>query len=109
MIRALLTAAALIALAAPAAAAEPGRDLTCRGPLDIYRGLGGHDTDVLTIGDPERTLCYIRDPAAIEIINAACKDKTPCQIRARVVRRDTPNGMPQTYNVLKVYSATKDK
>jgi hypothetical protein len=29
-------------------------------------------------------------------------------VRARVVPRDTPNGMPQTYNVLKVYSARKE-
>jgi hypothetical protein len=88
-------------------AGEPGRDMTCRGPLDIYRGLGGYDTDVLTIGSPEGRLCYIREPAAVEAINAACQDKQPCVIRARVVKRDTPNGMPQTYNVMKVYSAER--
>lgn len=101
-------AAALLTTTA-ASAAEPGRDLTCSGPLGGYRGAGGHDLDVLTIGSPEGRLCYIRDPAAVETINAACQDKQPCIIRARVTRRDTPNGMPQTYNVLKVYSARKEQ
>jgi hypothetical protein len=91
-------------------AGEPGRDMTCRGLFEInHRSLGGHDRDLLTIGDPERTLCYIQDPAAVETVIATCQDKQPCRIRARVVKRDTPNGMPQTYNVLKVYSAIKDK
>jgi hypothetical protein len=96
-------------ITAVAHAGEPGRDLTCSGPLDGYRGAGGHDLDVLIIGSPEGRLCYIRDPAAVEAINAVCQDKQPCHIRARVIRRDTPNGMPQTYNVVKVYSATKGK
>jgi hypothetical protein len=85
---------------------EPGRDMTCRGSFDIFhRSLGGYDRDLLMIGD----LCYIQDPVAVETVIATCQDKQPCRIRARVVKRDTPNGMPQTYNVLKIYSATKDK
>jgi hypothetical protein len=102
-------AALIVALAAATTAhAEPlpGRDMTCRGPFDMYRGLGGHDVDVRIIGTPERTLCYLRgNPEASELVDAACKDKPSCIVRARVVPRDTPNGMPQTYNVLKVYSA----
>jgi hypothetical protein len=74
--------------------------------LDMYRGLGGHDVDVRIIGTPERAPCYLEgNPEASELVDAACKDKPSCIVRARVVRRDTPNGMPQTYNVLKVYSA----
>jgi hypothetical protein len=105
-----LAAAIALALLGQAAAGEPGRDITCRGSFDIYRGAGGHDLDVRTIGEPETTLCYLRgNPEASAIIDAACKDKSSCVVRARVVRRDTPNGMPQTYNVLKVYSARKEQ
>jgi hypothetical protein len=96
-------------ITAVAHAGESGRNLTCSGALGGYRGAGGHDLDVLTIGSPEGRLCYIREPAAVAAIDAVCQDKQPCRIRARVTRRDTPNGMPQTYNVMKVYSAIKGK
>jgi hypothetical protein len=47
-------------------------------------------------------------PEASEIVDAACEMKQPCIIRARVERRDTPNGMPQTFNILRIYSVKKD-
>jgi hypothetical protein len=39
------------------------------------------------------------------IINAACQTDLPCVIRAHVDLRDSPNGMPPTWNVTQVYSA----
>ena len=52
-------------------------------------------------------ICYLRnnDSAASEIIKAACATDTPCVVRVRAVRRVTPNGMPRSFTVLKVYSA----
>jgi hypothetical protein len=82
-----------------------GRDMTCRG--ELY----GQGT-LLNIG-----VCYtpIRlenrgkpvtvDPTMSETISAACQREQPCIVRARVVRRDTPNGMPQSYTIIRVYSA----
>jgi hypothetical protein len=86
----------------------PGKDITCRGPFSMYGGAGGYDPDVRMIGEPETRLCYLRgNPEASAIADAACKNGESCVVRARVERRDTPNGMPQTYNVLKVYSARR--
>jgi hypothetical protein len=87
----------------------PVRDLTCRGEFSMYGGAGGLAPDVRMIGTPETRLCYLRgNPEASAIIDPACKIGESCVVRARVVPRDTPNGMPQTYNVLKVYSARKE-
>jgi hypothetical protein len=52
---------------------------------------------------------YIQDdPTSAKIVDAACERGQSCVIRARVERRDSPNGMPQSYTVLKVYSARKE-
>ena len=93
----LLIAAAALLAAVPAHAAEPGRDMTCRGSLE-------GPSEFRMVGET----CYIDDPAAAEIVNAACQSKLPCVVRARVVGRDTPTGMPRAYTVVKVYSARND-
>src|SRR5262245_65429921 len=100
-------AAGLLLAAAAAHAAE--RDITCRGPFFIFRGLGSLDADTRTVGEPETTLCYLRrNPQAEQMLDSACQTEMPCIVRVRAVPRDTPNGMPQTWNVVRVYSARVD-
>jgi hypothetical protein len=102
----ILAAALLLAAAAAHAGERTEFDMTCRGPFDIHRGLGGYDLDMRTIGTPETKLCYLTgNPEASAIVDAACQTEMPCVIRARVTFRDTPTLMPQTYNVVKVYAA----
>jgi hypothetical protein len=102
----LAAAGILLAVTAADAGERTEWDMTCRGPFDIHRGLGGYDLDMRTIGTPETKLCYLRgNPEASAIVDAACQTEKSCVVRARVTFRDTPNGMPQTYNVVKVYSA----
>ena len=80
------------------------RDMTCRGRFDISLSPAAPKYDVRTIGTPERTVCYLwGNPEASAIIDAACKDKSSCAVRARVAPRNAI--MPPTYNILKVYSA----
>jgi hypothetical protein len=107
MIKISLTVAGLLlAVTATHAAERTEWDMTCRGPFDIRRGLGGYDLDVRTIGTPETKLCYLRgNPEASAIVDAACQTEMSCVVRARVALRDTPTLMPQTYNVVKVYTA----
>ena len=76
----------------------PGRDMTCRGPLEL-RANGGLHRDV--------GVCFTNDEASAAIIDAACEVGKPCVLRVRAAKRDTPHGVPQTYNVLKVYSARR--
>jgi hypothetical protein len=78
----------------PIAHTEPGQDMTCRGSLE-------GPSNFRMVGET----CYITDPSALEAVNAACHPEQSCIVRARVVRRDTPTGMPQAYTVLRVYSA----
>ena len=96
----ILAAAALAALTLPAAAG----DMTCRGEYFVNDHRVPH---MRIIGSPEKRLCYLPngDTEASTIVDAACKSGESCVVRAKVARRDTPNGMPQTYNILKVYSA----
>jgi len=98
-----LAALALVTTSAalPAAsAAEPGRDMTCRGELEVW-------------GTPSRRTvgrCFIesRNEEAAKIVDAACEENAPCVLRVRAALRDTPHGIPQTYNVLKLYSARRE-
>jgi hypothetical protein len=63
-----------LALAATATnAAEPGRDITCRGPINFpIEGLGGYGLDLRTVGEPETRLCYLEgNPEASVIVDAA--------------------------------------
>src|SRR5262249_57842462 len=107
MIKMISLATGLLLGAAAAHASE--RDMTCRGPLLIFRGLGGQDADTRTIGSPEQTLCYLRrNPQAEKIVNTACQTELPCIVRVRAEPRDTPSLMPRTWNVLRVYSARTD-
>lgn len=76
----------------------PGRDMTCRGPLELWAN-GGLHRDV--------GVCFTNDEASAAIIDAACEVGKPCVLRVRAAKRDTPHGVPQTYNVLKVYSARR--
>ena len=95
-----LAAIALALATTAASAAEPGHDRTCRGPLEVWGTPTRH-----TIG-----VCFINgNEDAAKIVDAACEEDKPCIVRARVAKRDTPNGIPQTYNVLKVYSARSGK
>jgi hypothetical protein len=91
----LMIAAALVALTMAADA----KDLTCRGE---YADRGG---SLSTIGEPEDRFCYLVTSEAQDAVAAACQPGQSCTVRAKVARRDTPNGMPQTYNVVQVYSA----
>jgi hypothetical protein len=89
MKRLLMITAALVALTGAAEAV----DMTCRGTL---------------YGTPDLRLigaCYVQgNREALEAVNAACKDDQSCIFRAKVTRRDTPHGMPQSYNVIRIYS-----
>jgi hypothetical protein len=73
------------------------QDKMCRGSLE-------GPSDFRVVGET----CYITDPAAVEAVNAACQSEQPCIVFAHVARRDTPTGMPQSFTVLKVYSARND-
>ena len=95
MIKISLAAACLLVAVTAAHATE--RDMTCRGLLEgpaNYRVIG-----------PDARMCYVTDAALLERVNASCQSGMPCVVRARVTFRDTPTLMPQTYNVVKVYSA----
>ena len=75
------------------------RDMTCSGTVN-------GTNDIRAVG----LSCIIQNnPKAIETVEAACRPEHPCVVRARVVPRDTPNVMPQSYTVLEVYSAQEKK
>ena len=89
------TTIALAALAIATTSATRADTLrTCRGPVEVCNR-------------PHRDVgrCYAGDAASAAIIDAACEKDKPCVVRARLVPRDTPNGIPRNFNVVKVYSA----
>jgi hypothetical protein len=86
---------------APAHAAAGERDMTCRGEL-----IGSNDVHAIFADSGPN--CYIQaNPIALDIVNASCKIEQPCVVRARVIPRATPHGMPPSFTILKVYSARK--
>jgi hypothetical protein len=90
--------AAVLVLAATAAHAgeRAARDMTCRGRLEgpaNFRVIG-----------PDARICYVTDPALLELVNASCQEGITCVVRAHVVPRDTPNGMPPAWTVKRIYS-----
>ena len=82
---------------AAAAADYAERDMTCRGPL--------YGSGIYNIGT-----CYIHnDMFSYNDVVRWCEDEKPCVVRARVVPRGTPSGMPQSYTIVKVYSARRPR